>query len=152
MDKPYILPHYRNNMEHIYKTTENWIVPNPKKKKRSGNRCYTCNPSGEVLKHVIEKTENFSFHHDMWRRPMIIVTPNVHYHTITDIPIELQKELWETIKNFLNKLEIHDYQCLFNNGDWQTHHHFHVKLRFDEKKLYDMRKKHFHQLKTKRVL
>ena len=146
MDNPYIPPYRKKSFKNdIYKTTENinWIVPNPRKKNKTGAKCYTCNPSGAVKKHIIEEGKNFSFHHDMWKRPMIIVTPNTHYHTITDIPAELQVEMWIKIKEFLKKIDIEDYQCLFNNGDWQTHHHFHVKIRFDENTLYELRRKHF---------
>ena len=105
--------------------------------------CYTCFlPDGAVKRHIIQINEFTSFHYDMWNRPYIIATPRYHYHTLFEMEPEEQAQLWSDIHFFMKDLGFEDYQCLFNNGQWQTHHHLHIKIRCDEIKIKEMRKSH----------
>jgi diadenosine tetraphosphate (Ap4A) HIT family hydrolase len=129
------------------KSNDNIVIYLKKKKKRENgntNKCYTCNPRGSVKDHIISQTNNFTFNHDMFRRPLIIVTSNVHYHDINDIPDELKLELFRDIKLFVEFWNISsNYQLMINNGNSQTHHHFHCKIRIDESIANRMRRDHF---------
>ncbi len=112
-------------------------------------RCYTCKPRGKVKKHIISVSEcgKYTFHHDMTHRPIIIVTPNEHYHTIYEFnEIDLH-QMYNSINKFCKFWNITDYQVLFNNGTWQTHNHFHIKLKINEKIINRMRGDHFKKLK-----
>ena len=105
--------------------------------------CYTCIlPKGVVRNHMIKQTEFASFHYDMWARPFFIVTPNYHYHTLFEMTPTAQARLWSEIQTFLQEMGFTDFQCLFNNGNWQTHHHLHIKIKVDEVTILNMRKKH----------
>lgn len=112
------------------------------KRKKEEYKCYTCFPSGEVSRHIVYESEFTSFHYDMWNRSMFIATPKFHFHSIHEMcPVELAT-FWNDIHVFLEKMNFKDYQCLFNNGDWQTHHHFHVKIKVDEVRIKELRKLH----------
>ena len=114
-----------------------------KRKKRNDLECYTCFlPKGAVKNHIIEMKEFTSFHYDMWDRPYIIATPRYHYHTLFEMNPEEQAQLWSDVFHFMKEMGFDDYQCLFNNGEWQTHHHLHIKIRCDEVKIKLLRKNH----------
>ena len=103
------------------------------KKVKGANKCYTCKPHGTLKEHIISQTDNFTFNHDLFRRPLIIITTKLHYHTIYDIPDNIKIELFNDIHSFVNFWNLtKSYQLMINNGDSQTHHHFHVKMKIDE--------------------
>ena len=106
--------------------------------------CYTCKlPRGNVYDHIIGFMNICSFHYDMWGRPMIIATPHHHYHTIYEMKADAMQEMWLEIEYFMvNIMGLPDYQCKFNNGKWQTHHHLHIKIGADENTLLSMRQTH----------
>jgi len=107
-------------------------------------RCYTCKPRGTLKDHIISQTEHFTFNHDMFRRAMIIITTKKHYHTIYEIPDNLKLQLFEDIRIFIDFWNLNErYQLIINNGELQTHHHFHVKLVIDETIANRMRRDHF---------
>ena len=109
----------------------------------SKNRCYTCKPRGTIKEHIISQTNHFTFNHDLFRRPMIIITSKNHYHTMYEIPDHLKLELFNDIKNFTDFWNLKDYQLIINNGDSQTHHHFHIKIKIDDLVANRMRRDHF---------
>ena len=114
-----------------------------RKRNKKEKECYTCFlPKGAVQRHVIEINKYTSFHFDMWDRPYIIATPRYHYHTLFEMEPEEQAQLWSDIHFFMKKMGFNDYQCLFNNGEWQTHHHLHIKIRCDEMKIKKLRNLH----------
>ena len=119
-----------------------------KKKKRS-NFCYTCKPRGKVLKHIIERSDlkGVVFHFDLHKRPLILVTPIKHYETIYNIPGPEILNIFEAIKIFCNEWNIKDYQVSYNSGEWQTHSHFHIKIKTSEKIINRLRRDHFLRLK-----
>jgi hypothetical protein len=126
------------------------ITPNEKKKnKKSGNRCYTCNPRGKVKKHVIglSSDNKFRFHHDMNHRPLILVTPVEHLKNITDLSADDMESLFLAIKAFCEFWNIKDYQIIINHGAWKSHEHFHVKIKIKEKIANRMRGDHFKHIK-----
>jgi len=111
---------------------------------RSSKKCYTCKPRGTVKEHIISQTEFFTFNHDMFRRPLIIITSKDHWHTIDDMPDNVKLSLFNDIRLFsdfwnLNK----NYQLMLNNGDSQTHHHFHIKMKINTDIANRMRRDHF---------
>ena len=116
-----------------------------KKKKNSNRYCYTCKPRGKVLKHIIENSDikNVMFHFDMHKRPIIIVTPITHYTNIYEIQGEVLNKLFESIKYFCTEWNIVDYQISFNNGQWQSHTHFHLKIKTNESIINRLKKDHF---------
>jgi hypothetical protein len=114
------------------------------KKVKGANKCYTCKPHGTLKEHIISQTDNFTFNHDLFRRPLIIITTKLHYHTIYDIPDNIKIELFNDIHSFVNFWNLtKSYQLMINNGDSQTHHHFHVKMKIDESIANRMRRDHF---------
>jgi GH18 family chitinase len=117
-------------------------------KKLNENRCYTCKPRGKVAKHIITASDcnNFVFHHDMNNRPLILVTPVYHIQTITDMSPEHMALMFASIKSFCNFWNITDYQVSFNNGNWQQHNHFHIKIKISEKIALRMKRDHFNRI------
>jgi len=108
------------------------------------NKCYTCKPRGTIKEHIICQTEHFIFNHDLFRRPLIIITTKEHYHTIYDIPDAIKLKLFEDIKVFVEFWNLTtSYQLMINNGNAQTHHHFHVKMKIEENVANRMRRDHF---------
>ena len=106
--------------------------------------CYTCKPRGTIKEHIISQTDNFVFNHDLFRRPMIIITSQHHYHTIYDIPDTIKIQLFEEIKVFTEFWNLtNDYQLIINNGNSQTHHHFHIKMKINDLIANRMRRDHF---------
>jgi hypothetical protein len=111
--------------------------------------CYTCKPRGKVSKHIIEKSElkGVVFHFDLHKRPLILVTPIKHYETLYEMPKEEIPRMFEAIRVFCDEWNITDYQISFNNGEWQTHSHFHIKIKTSEKLVNRLRRDHFLRLK-----
>ena len=107
-------------------------------------KCYSCNPRGTLKEHIISENEDFVFNHDMFRRPLIIITTQKHYHTIYEMPDELKLKLFTDIRTFVEfwNLDI-NYQLMINNGESQKHHHFHIKMKVDESIINRMRRDHF---------
>lgn len=116
---------------------------------RKKNYCYTCKPRGKVLKHIICKDEERGvvFHYDMHKRPLILITPVKHYNTIYDIPDIEVNNIFKAIRVFCEQWNIVDYQISYNNGKWQTHTHFHIKIKISEKIINRLRRDHFLRLK-----
>ena len=118
-----------------------------KKKNNSAtnkNKCYTCTPRGTIKDHIISETEHFTFHHDIFSRPYIIVTTKIHYHEIYEIPDTTKLKLFEDLHSFIGFWNLNNnYQIIINNGDSQTHHHFHCKIKLDPGIINRMRRDHF---------
>jgi hypothetical protein len=107
-------------------------------------KCYTCKPRGTIKEHIISQTEHFVFNHDLFRRPMVIITSKQHYHTIYEIPDHIKIQLFEDIHSFTEFWNLgNDYQLIINNGDSQTHHHFHIKMKINDSIANRMRRDHF---------
>jgi len=107
-------------------------------------KCYTCNPRGTLKEHIISENHDFAFNHDLFRRPLIIITTKKHYHTIYEIPDNLKLKLFEDIRMFVDFWNLaKNYQLMINNGDSQTHHHFHIKMKIDPAVVNRMRRDHF---------
>ena len=118
-----------------------------KNKTGNPNKCYTCKPRGTLKDHIISETEHFVFNHDLFRRPFIIITTKIHYHTIYEIPDFIKLDLFESIRKFVDFWNLKDnYQIMINNGSSQTHHHFHVKMKIDDSVANRMRRDHFTRL------
>ena len=119
-------------------------VPILKKTPRSQKgKCYTCYPRKKVLEHIIQNKNGVTFHHDMCTRNMIIVTPNNHYSTFNDIPVDEIGTIFREIDLFCRGWNICDYNVNYNQGDWQTHKHFHLKIKTYDKTIKRMKGDHF---------
>lgn len=120
-----------------------------KKRNRGKNHCYTCKPRGKVLKHIITTdTENgVVYHYDLHKRPIILLTPIKHYENINSIPGPEILNIFKSIKTFCDHWNIVDYQTSYNCGEWQTHPHFHIKIKTSEKMINRLRRDHFLRLK-----
>ena len=107
-------------------------------------KCYSCNPRGTLKDHIISQSNDFVFNHDLFRRPLIIITTKKHYHTIYEIPDYLKLKLFEDIRLFVDFWNLkQNYQLMINNGDSQTHHHFHIKMKINDPVAKRMRRDHF---------
>jgi hypothetical protein len=127
-----------------HKNNKTYIVPQNRKKNQNPKKCYTCKPHGTLKEHIISQTEYFTFNHDLFQRPLIIITSKEHYHTLYDIPENVLITLFNDIRVFVEFWNLHtNYQLIINNGESQTHHHFHVKLKIDEYIANRMRRDHF---------
>jgi hypothetical protein len=116
------------------------------------NKCYTCKPRGTLKDHIISQTEHFTFNHDLFRRPMIIITTILHYHTIYEIPDQVKLQLFEDIRVFVDFWNLsHKYQLIINNGESQTHHHFHIKMLIPEDVANRMRRDHFTRINLEKT-
>jgi diadenosine tetraphosphate (Ap4A) HIT family hydrolase len=120
-----------------------------RKSKKKDTRCYTCKPRGKVKKHLINVSDSglFVFHHDMHKRPVIIMTPVRHVTSIDALTLEELDNMFKSLKNFTNFWKIENYQVSYNSGTWQNHEHFHCKIRIPENKILRMRRDHFELLK-----
>lgn len=128
---------------------ENEIFYETKLNKKSSKKsnCYTCKPRGTLKEHIISQTDNFTFNHDLFRRPLIIITTKKHYHILDEIPDNLKLDLFSCIKSFVEFWNLkNNYQLMINNGESQTHHHFHVKMKIDENIANRMRRDHFNRI------
>jgi hypothetical protein len=130
----------------------NYESKNVQKNKKTSNKCYTCKPRGTLKDHIISQTENFTFNHDLFRRPMVIITTREHFHTIYEIPDTIKLQLFEDIRTFVDFWNLSDkYQLIINNGEFQTHHHFHVKLFIDTTIANRMRRDHFTRINLEKT-
>jgi diadenosine tetraphosphate (Ap4A) HIT family hydrolase len=122
------------------------LIRKPTKKDR---RCYTCKPRGKVKKHMINTSDSglFIFHHDMHKRPVIIMTPIRHIENIDQMTPDELINLFKSLKEFAVFWNLEDYQISFNVGKWQNHEHFHCKIRISEKQIARMRRDHFQHIK-----
>jgi len=127
------------------------LIRKPKKKDK---RCFTCKPRGKVKHHIINTSSsgNFTFHHDMHKRPVIIVTPNKHVEQIYELSPEEMIDFFKSIEEFTNLWKIKDYQITINAGRWQdsNHSHLHCKIRIAEKMANRMRRDHFEKIKLEK--
>ena len=126
------------------------LVNGFKKNNKGGKKkCYTCKPRGKVLKHIIDGTgcKDFVFHFDLHKRPIILITPSKHYENIYQIPHADIIEMLRSIEIFCDFWKIKDYQVSYNNGNWQTHTHFHIKIKANEKIINRLRRDHFQMKK-----
>jgi len=127
---------------------------NPKKNtpKVNTNKCYTCKPRGTLKEHIISQTDHFTFNHDIFRRPLIIITTKEHYHTLYDMPDDLKLQLFREINSFVEFWNLSkNYQLMLNNGDSQTHHHFHIKMKINEEIANRMRRDHFTRINLEKT-
>ena len=105
---------YQNNNQNNNQNNRGEELVDDESNEQGGNvnKCYTCKPRGTVTDHIISETDNFTFHHDMFRRPFVIMTTKPHYHTCWDIPDEVQLQLFKDIKLFIdfwNIKKFYDY-------------------------------------------
>lgn len=120
-----------------------WNVVRKKKK----SKCYTCHPRKKVLEHVIQKNPKVTFHHDICNRNIIVATPNKHYSSFEDISNEYVGILFKDIHKFCMDWNISDYSVSYNQGDWQTHKHFHVKIKTYDTTIKRLRGDHWRRQK-----
>ena len=120
--------------------------------KSKKGKCYTCKPRGTLKDHIISHTEHFKFNHDLFRRPMIIITSKIHFHTINEIPDDVKLKLFEDINLFVDFWNLNEnYQLIINNGSFQKHHHFHIKMVIDETIANRMRRDHFTRINLEKT-
>ncbi len=118
-------------------------------KKRT--RCYTCNPRKKVNDHIIEKKENVTFHHDMCNRSVIVVTPNKHYNSLKNEESLNIGNLFKMVDTFCRDWNIIDYSVSYNQGSWQNHPHFHLKIKTHDSVIKRMRGDHWKRVSIKRL-
>ena len=68
------------------------------------------------------------------------------------MPDYLKLKLFEDINSFVEFWNLtKSYQLMINNGETQTHHHFHVKMRIDESIANRMRRDHFTRINLEKT-
>lgn len=122
---------------------------NKKNNNKKKKKCYTCYPRDYHKRFEICETEHVKFLFDVAKRPMIIITTKNHYNNIHEISKEVMEQILIDLKHFCDIRNIRDYSISMNFGKWQTHRHFHIKLRTYEKQISIMRDDHFKYLKLK---
>lgn len=113
-------------------------------------RCYTCKPRGKVKKHIISTIRGFAFHHDMHKRPVILVTPKQHYQSIEQMSPDQMFQLFGAIGEFCSFWNIKDYQVSWNCGAWKTHEHLHIKIKTHDRTINQLRRDHFQRLRLEK--
>ena len=122
----------------------------PKKRSQKG-RCYTCFPRKKVVEHIIQVDNGIVFHHDMCNRNMIIVTPEKHYSNFSEISPEDIGIIFKEIDKFCTSWNIEDYNVNYNQGEWQTHKHFHLKIKSYDSIIKRMRGDHFRLVALQKI-
>jgi hypothetical protein len=123
-----------------------------KQKPKNTGKCYTCKPRGTLKDHIISQTEHFTFNHDLFRRPVVIITSKAHYHDIDQIPENIKLALFEDIHSFINFWNLNNkYQIVINNGELATNNHFHAKLTLDPTIINRMRRDHFTRINLQKT-
>jgi hypothetical protein len=121
-----------------------------KKKNKKNKKCYTCFPRRKIIEHIILDTGICQFHHDICNRNMLIITPVRHFSNLSEaLPNEISL-IFHDISNFCVNWNIIDYSITFNQGDWQSHTHFHIKLKTHENTIKRMRGDHFRLVKLQK--
>lgn len=133
------------HLKKIKESIEKEEIKTPKTRSRKG-KCYTCHPRKKVKEHIIRDQNGITFHHDMCNRNMVIVTPNRHYLTFQDIPLDEVGIIFKEIDEFCRSWNIIDYNVNYNQGEWQTHKHFHLKIKSYDTVIRRMRGDHFRML------
>jgi diadenosine tetraphosphate (Ap4A) HIT family hydrolase len=137
-------------MENIYH--HDYLAPKKVPPKANTTKCYTCKPRGTLKEHIISQTEHFTFNHDIFRRPLIIITTKEHYHTLYDMPDDIKLQLFREINSFVEFWNLSkNYQLMLNNGDSQTHHHFHIKMKIHDEIANRMRRDHFTRINLEKT-
>ena len=116
-------------------------------KKKRNSKCYTCFPRKKVLEHIIEKNEYVSFHHDLCNRNIIVVTPNNHFSSFDSINPTLISNLFLCTHKFCLDWNIKDYSVTYSQGEWQSHDHFHLKIKTHENIIKRLRGDHWRRQK-----
>lgn len=119
------------------------------KNTKKDTRCYTCKPRGDVKKHIICESisKAYVFHHDMHRRPIIMVSPKKHVSSVDEMSPDELVDMFKSIKDFTTDWNISDYHVSCNYGKWQTSDHFHCKIKICDKIILRMRRDHFSRIK-----
>lgn len=158
VDKPktfireYLHEERQRNMKIVNINKKHEKTLDVKKKKNPRNKvCYTCFPRKQVSNHIIFSDENIVFHHDLCNRPMIIATPTKHYSTFEEIPDIEIGILFRKISEFCINWNIEDYNISYNQGEWQNHKHFHVKIKTHDKLIKRMRGDHFRMINLQKI-
>lgn len=133
----------RNKSLQMKGIVKNTNVKETKNNRSQKGKCYTCYPRRKVIEHIIQNENGVTFHHDMCSRNMIIVTPNNHYSTFSDVPNDEIGIIFKEIDNFCRGWNIIDYNINYNQGEWQTHKHFHLKIKTYDNTIKRMKGDHF---------
>jgi hypothetical protein len=142
IDKQY---EYDNTQKEILRNiskNKGWeVVRKRNNPKRTSKKCYTCYPRKKVKAHIIQEIDDITFHHDMCNRNIIVVTPRKHFSNMSSC--ENIDEIFRNISKFCEFWKIEDYNVSYNQGNWQTNKHFHLKIKTHENVIKRMRGDHF---------
>jgi len=108
------------------------------------SRCLNCKPRGLIKQHIIgiSACGLFLFHHDIKHRPLILLTPICHITHISEMPANVLKLLFDSIKNFCLFWSITDYTISFT----ETSEHLKVKIITNENIIKRMRGDFFRKI------
>lgn len=124
-----------------------WIEVKKKNKNKKKSRCYTCFPRKKVSEHIIQKNKYTTFHHDMCNRNIIVATPNKHFSGFVGIGDNIIGTLFKDVDKFCKDWNINDYSVTYNQGEWQTHSHFHLKIKTHDHVIKRLRGDHWRRQK-----
>jgi hypothetical protein len=146
-------PSWRKNKNTKKNKAEEWQVVNNKNRRKNSNKCYTCFPRKKVTEHIIQKIDNVTFHHDMCNRNIIVATPYKCYSNIDNKSNNNDiGRMFKSVGEFCKNWNIKDYSVTYNQGIWQTHKHFHIKIKTHDYIINRMRNDHFRFLTYEKSL
>ena len=115
-------------IKYLYLTCSSFDMVNTKSKYfNMKEKCYTCNKTPFVKNHVIYTTDKYEIHFCLKHQCRLIVTPNNHVQSISDLGEEFIK-IYEDVKNFLNSYDVKGFSLNINEKQFQTHDHNHWKI------------------------
>jgi hypothetical protein len=139
-----------DKLKYAQKHPEPIDLEHAKRKNKKNKKCYTCFPRRKIIEHIIIDTGVCQFHHDICNRNMLIITPLRHFSSLSEAFPNEMSAIFNDISNFCINWNITDYSITINQGDWQTHTHFHIKLKTHENTINRMRGDHFRLIKMQK--
>lgn len=102
------------------------------KKGNFSHDCYTCNKSNHVDNHVLVRTDDYEIHYDMKHRPRIVVTPNEHVSTVSELGGDKLWKIYSEVNTFLKSYGVSGYCFSVNQDSWSTHEHLHLRFEMEQ--------------------
>jgi len=143
--------HVNNNNKKKKNNNNNNNRRKRKSKQNTERRCYSCHPRNSLLRYFILQKNDVKFHFDIKQTNCIIAIPKRHFQSLSESSNEEMGNLLMTIESFCQDWKIKDYNIFFNQGNWQNHQHFCVKIRTYQNQVERMRKLHFEYLKLQQI-
>jgi hypothetical protein len=131
------LDKYIQERENELNDDNEWKTVTVKKAKN----CFSCKPRNYHKKFIIKKMKLCKFHHDLAKRPIILVSPIKHITNLSNQEPEYIGNMIKEIDSFCKLYKINHYNIHFYNN--KNDEHFHFKIKCDEEKIKSIKSKSF---------